>query len=287
MKTLSSLRFMVISTSALVCWLIFGAVLGKTDAFRLVILRQMNNALIRDWILQEGTKNSIPCLWLIVLILIAGLLLVNMVFCTWNKLLNFGRGRARLSKILLLAVHILFFVIVLMHGISFIWGYKEKADLVENGTFSMPGDLMLKVDEIRFTDDPGMLRMDRHARTKDAFHWEENYVRVSLMQGEDVLLSRKLRHMAPIKFKGTQISLFKFSDLSPGNQRTGKKGGCRICGGHEDKPQKKITLQDVRPGVNLVFTRNPIGSAFFWIYGFFVLTTGCYLILLRSRKGEK
>jgi len=60
MKSLSSLRFMIICSTALVLWLVTGAVLGKADAFRLVILRQMNEILIRDWILQEGMKTLSP-----------------------------------------------------------------------------------------------------------------------------------------------------------------------------------------------------------------------------------
>lgn len=287
MKSLSSLRFMIICSTALVLWLVTGAVLGKADAFRLVILRQMNEILIRDWILQEGMKNPVPCLWLLILILIAALLLINIVLCTWNKLLEFVKLRTTITRITLLAVHVFFFVLVLMHGVSFIWGYKAKGDLGEKETYALPGGMVLRVDEIRFVDDPELLRMTRHARTNKAFHWKDNYARVSLIQEDKTLLSRELRHMAPLSYGGLQVSLFRFSDLSPESSEKGERGGCKVCGDSGAKEDGKVGLRDVRPGVNLVFTRNPIGPCFFWVYALFIVTTGLYLVLIWPAKDER
>ncbi len=287
MKFLSSLRFMVVSSFSLVLWLVIGAVLGKTEVYKMAIVREMNDVLIRDWIFQEGAKNPVLCLWLIIVILIAGLLLVNIFLCTWNKLLDFAKIRMSLSRVLLLAMHVLFFVLVIMHGISFIWGYKAKAGLSANGTLDLPGGTVLRVDEICFVDDPGLLRMDRHSRTNEAFHWKENYARVSLMEGEQVLLTRELRHMTPLFYDGTQVSLFRFSDLSPGAKADEKKRGCNVCGGSKGQGPKKLTLEDVRPGVLLIISRNPIGPAFFWFYALFILSIGGYLAVVWSGKGDK
>ncbi len=286
MKFLRSLQFMVMCSFALVLWLVFGAVLGKTETYKMAIVRQMNDVLIRDWIFQEGAKHPFLCLWLIVAIVIAGVLLVNILLCTWNKLLDFVKTRISISRVLLLVMHVLFFVLVLMHGISFIWGYKAKAGLAANGTFDMTGGTVLRVDEIRFVDDPGLLRMNRHSRTNEAFHWKDNYARVSLIRGEQVLLTRELRHMKPLVYDGTQVSLFRFSDLSPGAKAEEKKRGCNVCGGSQGQSPKKLPLEDVRPGVLLVFSKNPIGTAFFWLYALFILSIGGYLVVIWSGKGD-
>ncbi len=267
---LSSIRFAFWTILLLIAWLGAGALLA-TDHSRKAFL-VLNDTLVLDWLFTEAIREPLLLIWFGILCVLAILLVISFVFCTFPTLLRVIRGQYRnLTTTLLLGIHLLCILIAVFHALSFITGFKEGHIRTRTGdTIALPDGFSLCVKEVIFVDDPALLtpgKEDSKIRyTRGNFSDDINRVGVMLL------------HHGMFDGEGSAFYMKPYV-----------RGRIRIT-------LESFTLSDEaglrQPEVYLTITRNPLLEAFFISYCLLAVSLILYTFMtwkqpLKRRFSEK
>lgn len=258
-KYLSSLKLTTVLLVLLVIILLSGGFLTRWDSIYYGF-KDMNHLITLDWFLKLDSHHPAIISWFIVLCVVAVLFGVNLVLCTADYLMKISvKKKSRYPRILLI-VHIVFIVILLMHALSLVIGFKQgDIVLTQDESLELDNGCIIKVDEIHYIDDEAFLKKGKKSNrlemTLDAFHYKENYAGISLFDNEEIVVSGKASIFSPVFGKGYQLTLDKFV--------FDKKSG--------------------KPAVILTVGKNPLTWYFFTFYGIGIISL-LLLLVLRWKK---
>ncbi|MBN1930253.1 MAG: hypothetical protein JW786_01415 [Desulfobacterales bacterium] len=255
-ERLSSLNFAVWTLITLLLWFVWGIILAKNENF-FSAFRQMNSILVRDWLLESGQGLNQLKFWFIGLCIVMFAMGVNLVFCSWNRILKIMRHRFNGPKLFMLIVHMVFGFVALGHLGGFMLGYRYgDLQLEKDGVFSFEQGFSLKVTDVHFEDDPKVLEKSRRELMRNEFHYERNFVEVALFQKEQLLLQDRVYLLKPLLYGNLQITLKQF--LLP-------KDDVKTSGG--------------LPDVMFSVSSNPVLKVFLIIYPIMILGIAIHLIM--------
>ena len=114
------------------------------------IFSDMDAQVFAGWLAEKGLGSPGPALWLYALLLSTGLLAVNAVCCTAERLVQIFRGKATLRRLLPHVMHVAFVGVVLSHLASAAWGDRIPGVAVPEGAFARVGatGLILRLDRL-------------------------------------------------------------------------------------------------------------------------------------------
>ncbi len=253
-ERLSSLNFASWTLMVLFLWIVWGLGLALNDDF-FNGFKEMNSIVVRDWLLDPGHGLMHLKIWFVGLCLVMVVMGVNLVFCSWNRILKIMRHRFSGEKLFMLIVHIIFGLVALGHFGGFMLGYRYDATLANGRDFQFEGDYKLKVTDIHFVNDPKILEKSRREILRDEFQYEDNFAEVALYQGECLLLKDRVYLLSPLHYGNIQITLKRFF------------------------PTKEGEASDIFPGVMLAVSCNPVLRIFLYIYPLMILGIAIHLII--------
>ncbi len=259
-KFLSSLKLSAILIICLVLMFLAGVFMSLSDPIY-DALKQMNDIIILDWVLLIKTNNTAIVIWFVVFCVIAGLLGINLVLCTWNNLLK-NAIKSRSVKVLsLFLIHLVFIVILVLHAFSMVIGFKYgNIRLSEDDRYKFENEYELVVSDIDFIDDYSILKKSksssRMVMTRDKFHYKENSAELTIYNKGKEISKDNVKIFEPIVVDGIQFTMENFFlDEKSGNI-----------------------------GIKLTIAKNPLTIWFFIFYGLGILSMLWFLILTWKKK---
>ncbi len=253
-ERLSSLNFATWTLVVLFLWVAWGIGLALNDDY-FNGFREMNSILVRDWLMDPSIGLMHLKIWFVGLCLVMAVMGVNLVFCSWNRILKIMRHRFSGAKLFMLIVHIIFGLVALGHFCGFMLGFRYDAALENDKGFIFERDYELKVAGIHFVDDPKILKKSRLEILRDDFQYEKNFAEVALYQGENLLVKDRVYLLNPLHYGNIQITMKRF--LPPKENET--SGGL--------------------PGVMFAISCNPTLKIFLWIYPLMILGIAVHLTM--------
>jgi hypothetical protein len=253
-ERLSSLNFATWTLVILFLWIVWGLALALNDDF-FNGFREMNSVLVRDWLLDPTLGLIHLKVWFVGLCLVMVVMGVNLVFCSWNRILKIMRHHFSGAKLFMLIVHIIFGLVALGHLGGFMLGYRYDVLLENNNGFQFEGDYELKVTDIHFANDPEILKKSRREMLRNEFQYENNFAEVALYQGEHLLLKDQIYLLSPLHYGDIQITMKRFL------------------------PPKENETSEGLPGVMFAISCNPVLKIFLWIYPLMILGIAVHLIM--------
>ncbi len=243
-EKLSSLAFTTVVLVALVFWLTWGILMAGSAAY-VDRFGLMNSRLVRDWLLDPEGGSGLLKFWFAGLCFVVALLGVNLVFCSWKKILRIMRVKFSKSKLLMFAIHMVFGLVALGHFGSFMLGYRyERVLLGEGESFNFRGGYGLKVEQVHFVDNPAVLKQSPRYLRSGEFHYRRNFADIVLSRNGSEISRDRIYILKPARHQGVQITLSRFTPPK-GMKGTGKEG---------------------TPRVVFVVTKNPVLTAFLVTY---------------------
>lgn len=256
-EQLSSLHYTLWNLVILFLWFSLGSILASCDKFYRGF-HLMNNLLVRNWLVNSESEFFLIKFWFVGLCILVTLLGVNLVFCSWSKILKFIRVRLNLPKILMLLAHIFFGLAALGHFGGFMLGYKyDNIQLKEGQSFVLKNGLEVKVATIHFIDDPSVLKKSRKKLTESEFHYRLNFAEIVMSLEETEINRGRAFILKPMRSNDIQVTLKGF--IPPLFQGNGKK--------------------NEKPGVVIVISKNPVLGMFLLIYPLMIITIAIYMVL--------
>jgi hypothetical protein len=147
--------------------------------------------MLPDWLFSRFSDYPTIGIWLIVAGILGCLLLLNLVLCCATTLWKRWNASRSLENTLLLAIHVVFGVTLICHGLALVWGEKTAGRLGEGESMVLSDGRTVSVEKLSFVSDPSLLSKSRHDRTRETYDWDKNYV---LLRVDDELLP-PLRHL--------------------------------------------------------------------------------------------
>jgi len=264
---LSSMLFTTVILAILMLWFTWGILLAESD-----VLRQgfwaMNSSLAPAWFSQPGRIPSVLKFWFAGLCLIMAVLGINLVFCSWTKILRIIRSRQAVSKIIMLIIHMVFGLVALGHFGSFVLGYRyEQVKLREAQSFPLPKGFGVTVTEIHFEDDLSSLRQRPRDRAPGTFHPEANFCEVAMTKDGTEVARGRAYFLKPFTSEGIQVTLKRFTP---------------------PKGMKSRKVRSGKPGVRLIITHNPLKTMVFVLFPVMISGIALYTVMTwRMRPNDK
>jgi len=253
-ERLSSLNFATWTLVVLLLWIIWGLGLALDKDF-FNGFKEMNSILVRDWLVDPTQGLLHLKVWFMGLCLVMVVMGVNLVFCSWNRILKIMRHRFKGATLFMLIVHIIFGLVALGHFGGFMLGYRYDVPLEKNNGFQFKGNYELKVADIHFANDPEILKKSRREMLRSEFQYENNFAEVALYQGESLVLKDRIYLLNPLHYGNIQITMKRFLP-----------------------PKGNETSQGL-PGVMFAISCNPVLKIFLWIYPLMILGIAVHLIM--------
>lgn len=261
-RFLASMKFAFWSLVSLIAWFLLGAVLYKTDAFT-ATFHSMNDLMILDWLIAYSKSDVLVLLWFAGLCICGFSVALSFTFCSTTTLYrNFVKLKGKLSYAILFLMHLVFILIVLMHVLSMIIGFKYGHQKVFSGDIiEFPNTYRLHVDTVHFVDDPAVLKDKKsYAKirmTKENFTIDENRVHVSLYKADRFLGEGSAYFLKPLCIHTSRLTIEKFIYSE-------KRGTSSI-------------------GAVICLSNNPLLWPFFVVYGLAVLLLAFYAVLVLKK----
>ncbi len=255
MKFLSSMKLAAIMLISLIVVFLCGIFLTANDGVY-EAFKHMNDIIILDWIMEIGNKNIYVVIWFVILCLIAFLFGINLFLCTKDRLYKTALTSKSLKASLLFSIHIVFIIILLLHAVSLVIGFKHGNIVLSAGDkYEFENGYTLRLKEINFVDDFAILKdkkkSSRLEMTRDKFHYKENYASLSLFKNGEKVVDGSAFIFSPVSGDGIQITLEKFI---------------------LDKMTKE-------PAVRITVAKNPLVLWFFVFYALGILSLTAYLFV--------
>jgi len=265
-ERLASLQFTTVILIVLMFWFAWGIVMAESD--RLTEgFRVMNSLLAPEWFAGSGNLPFLLKLWFVGVCAVMTVLGINLIFCSWIKILRLMRSRQAASKLIMLVIHVVFGLVALGHFGSFVLGYRyEHVTLREGQTFPLPEGYAVAVRAIHVEDHPILFERPKERRA-GAFDPKANFCEVALMHNGTQVGQGPVYFLRPFVWKDIQVTLKRFTLL---------------------KGTKSRDVTDARPGVRLIVSRNPVRLAVFILFPIMIGGIGIYMLMTwRPRPNEK
>lgn len=234
----------------LLLWFVWGIFLVRSEGFRKGF-ELMNSLLVREWLMSPESGYPLLKFWFVGLCLVMVLLGINLVFCSWYKIVRIIKIRFSGAKLFMLIVHVIFGLVALGHFGGFMLGYRqENIRIGEGQTVRTRDGYEVKVTGIHFIDDLGVLKKSRRELMRDEFHYRSNFIEVMLGREGKEMLRERVYMLRPLRFKDMQITLKRFTLSS--SRGEGKKG-------------------DGKAGALIAVSKNPVLSIFLTLYPLMII----------------
>ena len=252
-KWLSSLELTWWLLISLVMWFVLGSSAASWPTFQ-DGLSGMNALLVYDWLRSRGIGYPWVLLWLGALVFLAAILGVNLAACLWKRIQNRHKAQG-LRLWIFIAMHILFGLVMIVHGLETMIGEKYPKQTVQAGdVVLLSSGWKVHIKKVIYVDDPQMLRLDkqeaRRAMTRDSFDLQANRVDIALSHQGQVVEKGHVRMLQPLHHAGFHIVLRGFAYSSQGVEA-----------------QIKVVS-------------SPFHTAFFIVYALFITSLVIWLVLL-------
>jgi hypothetical protein len=286
-RFLSSLRVTVTLCFSLAVLLLGGVLFGRLPSWRMVIRSSLNKDILINWFFEHSTKHPVISIWLAITAILALLFFLNLVLSCSTLLWQRCKSVRNWENILLFVIHVAFGAVLVCHGLSFVSGHKTSGLLAEGDTMKLPDGRIVTVEKVNFGSDTKLLTSGRHDRTRDKYHWEENYV-VLKVDGSEL---SPLRHMYPVKDDShVQYSLAMFMDaarpMGMGHGH-GKQGQAGPSGNGNKRGEWKAPAKP-KIAASIIAKRNYFDGLFVASFMVVLITMTAYLILTwNKRLGSK
>jgi len=264
---LSSMQFTTFILAVLMLWFAWGILLAESDTFRQGF-NVMNRSLVPAWFSESRGLPFLLKVWFVGLCSVMVILGINLVFCSWTKILKIMGNKQAASRFVIFIIHIVFGLVALGHFGSFLLGYRyENVKLRQNQSFTLPEGCTVSVKDIHFQGDMKLLDQHPKKRTPGAFHPETDFCEVLFTQNGKPVARGRVYFLRPFVWKGIQVTLKRF---------TPPKGR----GNREQVPLK--------PEVRLIISRNPAKLFVFVLFPVMIVGIGVYMVMTwRIRPSQK
>ncbi|MBW2248752.1 MAG: hypothetical protein JRF62_16550, partial [Deltaproteobacteria bacterium] len=179
-EQLASLYVTTIILVVLILWFAWGILLAQSNTLAHEF-DVMNSTLAPAWFSRTQGLSLLMKLWFVGLCVAMALLAINLVFCSWVKILKIIRIKLIMNKLVMLIIHIVFGVLALGHFGSFFLGYRyENVTLQQAQSFVLNDGYILSVKDIHFVDNPLVLEKSPKELGPEDYHHEDNFSEVTL-----------------------------------------------------------------------------------------------------------
>ena len=122
-EKLASLHYTTWNLVVLLLWLVWGILMDTSESLTKGF-NEMNDVLIREWLVSQQADFLILKIWFIGLCLLMTFLGINLIFCSWDKIFRIIRARFNGPKFFMLIVHGIFGLVALCHLGGLMLGYE-------------------------------------------------------------------------------------------------------------------------------------------------------------------
>jgi hypothetical protein len=257
-EPLASLYFTTIILIILIFWFIWGILLVRSNTF-IHEFNVMNSTLAPHWFSPTQGLSMLLKLWFVGLCVVMAVLAVNLVFCSWIKILKIIRVKLIMHKLVMLIIHMVFGLVALGHLGSFFFGYRyENVNLRQGQSFALKDGYILSVKDIHFVDNLLVLSRSPKELSPEEYHYDANFSEVTLSRDGKQVTSGQIYFLRPLTYKNIQVTLKRFT---PPKGITGGYHGLR------------------KPGVRLVVSKNPVKFLVFFFFQVMIVGIGVYMIM--------
>jgi hypothetical protein len=241
-EQLSSMQFTTGILIVLMFWFSWGILLAESDMSR-EGFRIMNSLLAPEWFSGPERLSSLLKFWFVGLCGVVTVLGINLIFCSWTKILRLMRNRQAAARLVMLIIHIVFGLVALGHFGSFVLGYRyENVKLREGQAFTLPKGYAVTVEAIHFEGNLKQLYQRSGYGRAGAFNPEASFCEVTLTRDGNRVSQGGARFLRPFTWNDIQVTLKGF---------TPPKGG------------QTQDISPPKPGVRLIISRNPVKMVVF------------------------
>jgi len=265
-EQLASLYVTTIILVVLILWFAWGILLAQSNTLSHEF-DVMNSTLAPAWFSRTQGLSLLMKLWFVGLCVEMAVLAINLVFCSWVKILKIIRIKLIMNKLVMLIIHIVFGVVALGHFGSFFLGYRyENVTLQQGQSFVLNDGYILSVKDVHFVDNPLVLEKSPKELSPEDYHHGDNFSEVALSRKGKQLTSGRIYFLRPLIYKNIQVTLKRFTPPK------GKTGG-------------NPALQ--KPGVKLVVSKNPVKCLVFFLFPVMIVGIGVYMIMTWRQPKNK
>jgi hypothetical protein len=258
-EKLASLHYTTWNLVVLLLWVGWGMLMAGSDAFTKGF-QEMNNVLIRDWLISGETGFPLLKIWFIGLCLLMAFLGINLIFCSWEKIFRIIRARFNGPKFFMLVVHAIFGFVALGHLGGLMLGYEHNdIRLGEGKRYSFGDGYEVEVKAVNYVSDYKVLGKSSRYITRDEFDYTKNSAEIVLSRNGKGLRRENVFLMNPMDYKNIQVTLRGFM-ISP------------------EAADKKAAV-DLKPWITLTVSRNPALKIFLTLYPMMIVGIFIYLLL--------
>ena len=257
-QKLSSLTLTTWTLVVLLLWFIIGILFVRMDSLA-DEFRLMNGTLVRHWLLSAEDGSNVLKFWFVGLCLVMIVLGVNLVFCSWTKILKIIRIRFSGPKFFMLIVHVLFGLVALGHLGTYMLGYKKaQVRLQEGAKFEFGDGYSVQLVGVHFVDDVEVLKKTRRQLRPGDLSYDDNFAEIAISQNGKEIQRGRIYTMKPMRQKDIHVVLRTFTaPRSQDNQQPGKG----------------------KLGVMLSISRNPVLDVFLVLYPIMILGIAIHLVM--------
>jgi hypothetical protein len=265
-EQLASLYFTTIILVVLMLWFTWGILLAQSNRFAHEF-DVMNSTLAPAWFSPNHGLSLVFKFWFTGLCAVMAVLAINLVFCSWVKILKIIRIKLIMHKLVMLIIHIVFGVVALGHFGSFFLGYRyENVKLQQGQSFALKDGYILNLTNVHFVDNLRVLEKSPKELSPEEYHHDANFSEVMLSRDGKQVTSGQIYFLRPLTYKDIQVTLKRF---------TPPKG---MNGGNH-------TVQ--KPGVKLVISKNPVKCLVFALFPVMIVGIGIYTIMTWRQPESK
>jgi len=265
-EPLASLYFTTIILVVLILWFTWGILLAQLNTFGHGF-DVMNSTLAPAWFSRTQGLSLLLKFWFVGLCVVMAVLAINLVFCSWVKILKIIRIKLIMHKLVMLIIHVVFGIVALGHFGSFFLGYRyDNVKLHQGQSFALKDGYILMVKDVHFLDNPLVLSKSPKELSPDEYHHDANFSEVTLSRDGKQVTSGQIYFLRPLTYKDIQVTLKRFTP--PKGMNSG------------NYPVRK-------PGVKLVISKNPVKALVFALFPAMIVGIGIYTIMTWGyRKGK-
>jgi len=210
-EQLASLYVTTIILVVLILWFAWGILLAQSNTLAHEF-DVMNSTLAHAWFSRTQGLSLLMKLWFVGLCVVMAVLAINLVFCSWVKILKIIRIKLIMNKLIMLIIHIVFGVLALGHFGSFFLGYRyENVKLQQGQSFALKDGYILNLTNVYFVDNPLVLRKSPKELSPEEYHHDANFSEVTLSRNGKQVTSGQIYFLRPLTYKDIQVTLKRFT----------------------------------------------------------------------------